>query len=328
MRRALLVLLAASGTALAQPSDTKALAEQLFNQARELVKANNFAEACPKFEASLRYDPTIGTRLNLASCYEHVGKIASAWGMYRDTGELADKSGDTKRRDFARKAASALEPRIPKLTVTAPPTAPAGLMVDRDGTPIDPGAFGVALYVDPGKHHITAKAPGFDPIEHDVTLAEGKAETYAIPDLKASPVAVVVAPTKVEPPPRIVHDEVEPSHLQRNLGLGVGIGGLVLAGVGIGFGAKASGKYSDAKTLCGSDLACAPADYAKGQQTIKDARSAATLSTVFVIVGGVAVAGGVVLWVLAPKRHASDSTVGIVPVVDAQQAGFAAIGHF
>src|SRR5512138_3647032 len=96
----------------AQPADNTALAEQLFNEGRELGKANNWAAACPKFEASLRYDPAVGTRLNLATCYEKVNKPASAWGQYREAADVAAKQGDTKRRDFAQKAAAALEPRL------------------------------------------------------------------------------------------------------------------------------------------------------------------------------------------------------------------------
>src|SRR6187549_3107203 len=90
-----------------------AVAEQLFNEARELAKSNRWAEACPKFEASLRYDAALGTRLNLATCYENVGKLASAWGLYRDSVDFATKTSNTKRADYARKQAAALEPRLP-----------------------------------------------------------------------------------------------------------------------------------------------------------------------------------------------------------------------
>src|SRR3954452_3723875 len=129
------VVLVVVGHAHAQSNDAGSLAEQLFNQARDLAKAGKWTEACPKFEASLRYDPALGTRLNLATCYEKVGKIASAWGIYRDAAELAGKAGDPKRRDYALKQAVALEKRLPKLTITAPAQT-AGLAVTRDGVPI------------------------------------------------------------------------------------------------------------------------------------------------------------------------------------------------
>src|SRR3954464_9242412 len=136
---------AAAQPATPSPSSSgnaSALAEQLFNQARDLAKAGQWAEACPKFEASLRYDPVLGTRLNLATCYEHVGKLASAWGLYRESIELARKAGDTKRVDYAQKQANALEPRLPKPAHAAPATPPVGFAVKRDDTAVDGGAFG------------------------------------------------------------------------------------------------------------------------------------------------------------------------------------------
>src|SRR4051812_28882186 len=156
---ALIVVSVIAGHADAQspsPSgNSSALAEQLFNQARDLAKANQWTEACPKFEASLRYDPVLGTRLNLATCYEHIGKLASAWGLYRESIELAKKAGDIKRADYAQKQATAIEPRLPKLAISAPANPPAGFIVKRDDTAIDAGGLGVALYVDPGTHQIT-----------------------------------------------------------------------------------------------------------------------------------------------------------------------------
>ena len=100
MRRVLamiMVMWVVGGRAHAQPGASSTIAEQLFNQARDLAKANQWVEACPKFEASLRYDPVLGTQLNLATCYEHIGKLASAWGLYREATELANKAGDAKR---------------------------------------------------------------------------------------------------------------------------------------------------------------------------------------------------------------------------------------
>src|SRR5215471_14325384 len=144
MRYALTLMILVSalgGRAYAQSADSSALAEQLFNQARDLVKANKWAEACPKFEASLRYDPVLGTRLNLATCYEHIGKLASAWGLYRESIELAKKAGDTKRAEYAQKQAAALEPRLPKLAISAPANPPAGFVVKRDETTVDAGAL-------------------------------------------------------------------------------------------------------------------------------------------------------------------------------------------
>ena len=158
---AIMVVFAVAGRAHAQSGDSNATAERLFNEARELVKVNRWAEACPKFEASLREDPALGTRLNLATCYEHTGQLARAWGLYHESIGLADKAGDVERRDFAQTQANALEPRLAKLAISAPARPPAGFIVTRDGTAVDAGALGGAGYAVAGRLVVGASAGGF-----------------------------------------------------------------------------------------------------------------------------------------------------------------------
>ena len=335
MRYVLCVVVALSlvaGTASAQSVDTKALAEQLFNQARDLAKAEQWDEACPKFEASLRYDPVLGTQLNLATCYEHTGKLASAWGLYRDAIELAKKSGDAKRVAYAQKQATALEPRLPTLRIALPENPPAGMKVERDGIAMDAGAFGVALYVDPGAHVVIASAPGFTAFQQSITLVEGKPETLAIPALVAEPVAPpagkepaaeaqpsldLTKDTSSEPPPRT----------RKYLGLGLGVAGLAAVGTGLVFGMKAKSTNNDAKELCGADLICDQASYSEGKDLVADARAQATLSTVLVLGGGAAIVAGAVVYLTAPRAK-ERATARLVPTTHDRGAGVAVVGRF
>ncbi|HEU4726534.1 MAG TPA: hypothetical protein VFT22_01540 [Kofleriaceae bacterium] len=307
--------------------NASALAEQLFNQARDLAKANQWAEACPKFEASLRYDPVLGTRLNLATCYEHIGKLASAWGLYRESIELARKAGDSKRADYAAKQAAALEPRLPKLAISAPSSPPAGFVVKRDDTPLDAGALGVALYVDPGVHKVVASAPGFEPVTVSVTLAEAKTETLAIPALVARPAEAAAAEAR----PAVERDTDEPtgprSRTRTFVALGVGGAGLVAAGVGLVFGAKANSSYKDATALCGDDLVCSASNFERDKKLVSDARSSATISTVMVIGGGAAIAAAAVIYLTAPRARETQAA-RLVPVTHDGGAGLALAGTF
>jgi len=333
MRYALGALIAVSvvtGHAHAQSASgtSSALAEQLFNQARDLAKANQWAEACPKFEASLRYDPVLGTRLNLATCYERIGKLASAWGLYRESLELAKKAGDSKRADYALKQANALEPRLPKLAIFLPSNPPAGFVVKRDDTPVDAGALGVALYVDPGAHTVTASAPGFEAFSVSVTLVEGKTETFAIPALVAKPAAPVTEPKAGA---ELVDNEpaAPASKTRTYAALGLGAGGVIAVGVGLAFGAKAQSKYNDAKKLCGDDQVCPAADFARDKQLVHDARSSATISTVLVIGGGAAIAAGAIVYFTAPHgRSREHQAARLVPVTNNGGAGLALMGTF
>lgn len=330
MRYALTLVMLVSalvGRAQAQSADSSALAEQLFNQARDLVKANKWAEACPKFEASLRYDPVLGTRLNLATCYEHIGRLASAWGLYRESIDAAKKAGDSKRADYAQKQATALEPRLPKLAISAPVNKPAGFVVKRDGTPIDAGELGTALYVDPGTHEVVASATGYEAYTVTVTVVEGKTETLSIPPLVAKP-AASTEEKKPEDEQEVDTAAISAKARQRKfIALGLGGGGVVALAVGLVFGAKASSSYDDAKKLCGDDLVCSMENFDKGKKLVSDARSAGTISTVLVGVGIAAAAAGVVVYVTRPKA-AERATARLVPVPHEGGAGLALVGSF
>lgn len=329
---ALLTVALAAGHAHAQAQEgsSSALAEQLFNQARDLVKANQWAEACPKFEASLRYDPVLGTRLNLATCYEHIGKLASAWGLYRESMELAKKAGDTKRAEYAQKQATALEPRLPKLAVAAPGNPPVGFVIKRDDTTVDAGAYGVALYVDPGTHNVTASAPGFEPFTVSITVTEGKTETLAVPNLVAKPVAAPDKDTAKPDQPQTEIVEVPMSRNRKILAGGLGGAGAVAIVVGAVFGFKAKGKLDDAKKACGDDLACDDmSSLTSSRKLVSDGRSAGNLSTALVIGGVVAGAAGVVVWLTAPRTaERATATARLVPVPHDGGAGLALTGTF
>lgn len=325
---AILVVFAVAGRARAQSVDASVNAERLFKEARELVKANRWAEACPRFEASLREDPALGTRLNLAACYEHLGQLARAWGLYRESLELADKAGDAERRDFARAQADVLEPRLARLTISAPADPPAGFSVTRDGAALDAGALGIAVYVDPGRHEIVASAPGFAAFTKVVTLAAGKTETLAIPRL-GSPVASSDAAKPPIPAAAVsVESAATPSQTRVYAAVGLGTAGVAAVGVGLLFGARARSQLHEARLLCGDQLVCeGNGTFRLGQQLIHDARSDATVSTVAVAAGCAAIVAGAILFVTrpsAPERRAA----AVVPVAHDRGAGLAIIGSF
>jgi hypothetical protein len=322
---AIVVVFALGGRVHAQSGDSNATAERLFNEARELVKANRWADACPKFEASLREDPALGTRLNLATCYEHLGWLARAWGLYHESSGLADKAGDVERRDYAQAQAAALEPRLARLAISAPADPPAGFSVTRDGAALDAGALGIAVYVDPGRHEIVASAPGFAAFTKVVTVAAGKTETLAIPRLTTA----AASPGGAKLPSDDTGATTAPVPSTRTyLAIGVGAIGVATVGVGLVFGANARANLGDAKALCGDKLVCQGDEtYKLGQQLIHDARSKATISTVLVATGGAAIIAGAVLYFTRPAARETRAAT-VVPVAHERGAGLAIIGSF
>jgi hypothetical protein len=321
MKRAIGVFVAlavAADPARAESDDGSAIAEQLHTQARNLATANQWAEACAKFEESLRYASQLATRIELAGCYEHLGKLAAAWRLYRESSVAAAQAGDRDRRDAAQSRAAAIEPRLARLVIALPSHPPAGFAVTSDGAPLVLGAPGSASYLDAGSHAIAALAPGFAPTTRIVTLIAGKTETVTIPDLVVAAVPAPVAPMPSDPPP---------SSTRRYVGYAVAAAGVASAGVGLWFGHKASSTYDDAKALCGEKLSCSAANYDKGKQLIRDTRSNAAISTFLVAGGGAAIVVGAIVVLTAP-RTAERSTAQLVPTASDRGAGLALVGSF
>jgi hypothetical protein len=186
----LLALGAASSSAGAQGNTDAALAETLYRQGRDLMAQGKAAEACPKFAESQRLDPATGTLLNLAACYESVGKRASAWLAYTEAAVAARRDQREDRVRFAQDRISALEPKLSRLTVVVSPEAETtGLEVRLNGALIGLASRGVATPVDPGDYRIEAHAPGKKPWQQQITVGKNSdSKTVTVPPLAAEPV--------------------------------------------------------------------------------------------------------------------------------------------
>jgi hypothetical protein len=189
----------------AQTETEVALAEALYRQARDLMAAGNYDEACPKFAESYRLDRATGTVLNLAACYERQGKLASAWLAYSDGLVSARRDGRADRVKFAADHLAELEPKLSRVTLIVPADADEpGLEVALDGAPIGRAARGVPTPVDPGRHVVEAKAVGKVPFSQTIEItALAQQASVTIPKLVASAAVPAVPPpiAPSEPPP-------------------------------------------------------------------------------------------------------------------------------
>jgi hypothetical protein len=300
--RALLVLsLASAGPALADvPPDVHTAAEAAFREGTELFAQARYAEALARFEASERMEPGPGKRFNIAMSQARLHRPATAWVLFRDAAIEFEHEGAPDRAELARARAAEIEPTLPRLRVRVAQRLP-GLHVTRNGADVPADAWDADVPVDPGPSEVRAGATGFVEWTGRVEVPE-KALTVeiAVPPLEPLP---VVAPPPTELPP------ARPSGgVPRWVGwtfIGVAV---VAGGVGTYEGMTAGSRWNDAKPMChgsGNATACT----SEGASLVRSANGYATVSTVAFAVAGVALAGGVAWWVLAPSSKGA--TLGV-----------------
>ena len=293
-----------------------AAAQRLFDEALKLMDSGNYPEACPKLARSQELSPSGGTLLNLGDCYEKNGQTASAWISFRDAAARAATAGQKAAQAAALVRADALAPKLVHLTITlAPGARVAGLEIKRDGQPVSNAELGIDVPIDPGPHTVEASAPGRQPWTKDVAIAAGTpTDAVVVPLLVARPEAAAAAP--VAGP--VANPEI--GNTQRTIGLLVAGGGLLAAGIGGVFGLKAFSTNDDALTHC-RDAAGGKRCDPTGLSLTDEAHTQATISTVLVTLGTAAIAGGIVLYMLAPRAHASLGKLRVTPFATASSGG-------
>ena len=298
-------------TPIAHAQNNKVAAEALFEEGRRLIAQRNPVQACPKFAESQRLDPSPSTLLNLGSCYERIGKTASAWATYREAASAANALNRTSLVTIAQHHATAIEPELSRLTIT--PSVPVdGLEITRDGQLVGRGEWEVAVPVDPGTITVEASAPKKKKWSAAIEVAQaGKTVTLTVPALEDAPPEAVsqaqnpaTTTTSAEMSGSIAYDSASPppsrATWQKPVALvagGVGVAGLALGTV---FVLRAKSKYDDSLAQCpANNNLCT----AQGVSQRDDARSAGNIATVAYVGGAVALGAGVVLWLTAPKTE-------------------------
>jgi hypothetical protein len=305
----LVASLVSHGSALAQTGSDPAAARALFAEARKLMAAKQYDQACPKFEESQRLDSGIGTMYNLADCWEHSGRTASAWAMFLDASAAARASGQAARERAAKDRASALEPKLSHLTIQVA-SVDAGLEVRRDGQVLGPASYGIPVPVDPGSHRIEAAEPGKKSFTMNVDVAVSASVPAQIPKLEN---AEVVAPAAVAPSaanagaaaPASTTSESTTNNAGRSKVVPFALLGVGVVGIAVGtvFGLKSRSSNNDALALCPGDAACTQDQVTRHDSLVSDAKTDRTVAFVGLGVGAVSLVTGVVLLATGHSVH-------------------------
>lgn len=309
----------------AQSSSDQAAAEALFNQGRNLMAAGQYSTACPKFVESERLDPAPGTLLNLATCYEKNGQIASAWVTFKEAATAARKADQPERARMAHDKVAALEPNLPTLTIVVPPAADRpDLQIRRDGEIVGRPEWGTPIPVDPGTHSVEATGPGLKTWQSSAAIGGPSVKaSVEVPVLEPAPPA---EPAPGEPKPSQFISPVPPAPNTEGVGgvkasappgstqraIAWVAGGLGLAGIAAGgiFGGIA---LSD-KTTAGSHCVGSGVCDQNGFNSLRNARQAAAASDIAFAAGGALLVTGLVLYVTAPRPRSPTATIAVAPV--------------
>lgn len=274
--------------------EDRAAAQVLFDEGQAFREQEKWAEAAKKFEASQRLDPSVGTQLNLALCFEKLGRTASAWINYHEVSQISSD----RRAGFAKEQADRLEPNLVMLHLKIKRRIP-GMRVTRGDEVMEEPTWNEPVPVDPGTYDIVVKAPGHLPWRETVELtAKGETIELAVPALIEDPNApkddVVPDPRPEAPPP-------EPDNTQ--LIAGAVVAGLGVIGIGIGVGLAVVGhnKNDESLAFCPSDPNMC---FAEGVSLREEAQSLQAGYFGAFIVGGAALVTGLVVILLAPSGDA------------------------
>ena len=174
---------------------------------------------------------------------------------------------------------------------------------------------GTAISINPGPHKFAFEASGHTREERALVIREGEKDRHErivlVSEAAAAPPPVATAPVLAPAPMPDVPST--PGSGQRIAGLvvgGVGVAGIVVGSV---FGIMAKSSWDDAKSLCHNFPTNCYGNFSSDKST---ADGQATVSTVAFIAGGALIAGGVILYLTAPR-----ATVAVAPSVGLGSAG-------
>lgn len=319
-----------SGAALADVTAAdKALADTLFEEGKRLMKEDRAREACLKFEASYKADPSVGTLLNLGACYEKLGRLASASGAFGEAMRLGRERGDAERSAVAKERRELADRIVARLEVRVPFPLD-GVVVALDGKELDPAMIGVAIPVDQGRHVVDASAKGRAPYHTEIEVENGRTtKVVYIPELtfdldEEAPKGTEVTEYRGE--------RVGDAELRSRWGAVMGVGiamaaaGVVGLGVGTGYGLVAMRKNELSAGFC--DAADPGVCSESGYALLRTSGRYADISTTMFVAGGALVALGIPLAIVGhAKIPRADEVVSrrlmmALPVVGPSTYGF------
>lgn len=312
-------------------------ASALFREGRRLVDEQRYGEACERFEQSLKLADGLGTRFNLADCWEHVGRIASAQAAFTEVAIAAHAAGQIDRETVARERAAALEARVSRVTIDMQASAGDQPTVLQNGGLVKPENWGKAQPVDPGTQLIEVTAAGRLPWSSRVQVPSGGAMVWVtVPRLLEDPKARQAARAPREPVKKKALRKGPPEKPRDMRAVSLGLAALGVSGIAAGtaFALKYKSFADDADAICPSLTApCSEEDSLRRDSLDNDAEAAGTGAIISFGVGGAALLGAFIShFVLDTRgkvsRERQETSLQLAPVVGSHGLGLVGRGQF
>jgi hypothetical protein len=314
---------ALAATTLAVPAAQAAEgdeAQRLFIEGREALLRGDQATACARFRSSLALARVVNTLFNVAQCDERDGKLALALAGLRE-GVQRLAPGD-ERLAPARERLTALEARVPMVTLTPAADFPADAKVLLDGAAVAQ-AVTAPVPLDPGEHTIAVEAPGHKTARFALTVAERDRKELVISagPLEARRDTGPEGTQKLPPPPPPLPGGSQTRRTAGFIAGAIGLAGLAAFGVTGGILLERDGRIQAA---C-PDRTCTPA----GRELID---GSAPLMVANAVSLGVGIAGAGLGAVLVLTGRSNGGTApaaaALVPVALPGGGGVALAGRF
>lgn len=301
MKRARAVIVSLATLVAAFATSTPALAgseaDRLFTLGRRASDMGKYATACSLFRESYQLEPAVGTLLNLGDCEEQQNHVAASLEYYQTA--LSRLSVTDDRLGPLRTRIEAIERRSGQLEMRLGEGAPRDAKVLVDGEAMPPEKLKTPLALFAGGHLVVVTAVGYRGSRQTVDLAAGEKKTIFLwpgPQLDAAELAFAGED-------RIEVAEAEQQRHARTMRIvgwsTVGAGAASLW-VGSVTGLFAIDRESLRSENCNASNVC----NATGVEAAKSGSTLATVSTITLAAGAVAVGAGVYLLLSNPNDGA------------------------
>lgn len=304
---------ATSSTALAGSE-----ADRLFTLGRRASDMGKYATACSLFRESYQLEPAVGTLLNLGDCEEQQNHVAASLEYYQTA--LSRLSVTDDRLGPLRTRIEAIERRSGHLEMRLGEGAPRDAKVIVDGEAMPPEKLKTPLVLSAGGHLVVVTAVGYRGSRQTVALAAGEKKTISLwpgPQLDAAELAFA-GEDRLE-----VAEAQQDRHATTMRIVGWSATGVGVASLWVGSvtGLFAIDRESVRSENCNASNVC----NATGVEAARSGSSLATVSTITLAAGALAVGAGVYLVLSNPSNAARAASASASVLRAAPTVGGAAV---